>query len=506
MSKQNAKRGNGGSGTALARQDLDAAIEHDYSTTQIGIVPLDCRRPGWHFMGLWTTFVAGFSYMFLGFEIRAGGHSLAATVGITLLGYGLYICYAMFGAYLGSRTGQTHGLLTRSVFGSAGSVVVSLFVLLAPLGWVAFQANLLVTLWDGFFGWGHIFPLTLAVAGLMIFNNLLGFTGISVFARYLVTPVLILWVLYLVVKASAFDGGALGETPPGDGLPLWVAVGAAMGFAMWGNEPDFWRYGKPRFWWPLPTFLFAGVWFTLFTMAGWMMAALAKSDDPAAIFNFTVHYSLFGAFWLAWIIATISQVAINDGNYYESINAGQNLLGGWRRWRRPYTVLLVAIGGVGAADLVNFHFLNGWFKVATFLAISVPSATVIMAVDHFALPRLLGISRLLTQVPTWREAGLCNWPAVVSLLVAVCFGVTGSASWPNGWLNATPSNHWGPVPLESWLIAGGLYLALVALAKLVLPLRSTLGIAQIIPDTALRSTVAVDLATVAEKPRGSDSN
>ena len=161
---------------------------------------------------------------------------------------------------------------------------------------------------------------------------------------------------------------------------------------------------------------------------------------------------------------------------------------------------------MGAADLVNFHFLNGWFKVATFLAISVPSATVIMAVDHFALPRLLGISRLLTQVPTWREAGLCNWPAVVSLLVAVCFGVTGSASWPNGWLNATPSNHWGPVPLESWLIAGGLYLALVALAKLVLPLRSTLGIAQIIPDTALRSTVAVDLATVAEKPRGSDSN
>ena len=54
---------------------------------------------------------------------------------------------------------------------------------LAPLGWVAFQANLLVTLWDGFYGWGHIFPLTLAVAGLMIFNNLLGFTGISVFAR-----------------------------------------------------------------------------------------------------------------------------------------------------------------------------------------------------------------------------------------------------------------------------------------------------------------------------------
>ena len=75
--------------------------------------------------------------MFLGFEIRDGGHSLASTVGITLLGYGLYVAYAMFGSYLGSRTGQTYGLLTRSVFGSGGSLIVCLFVLIAPLGWVA---------------------------------------------------------------------------------------------------------------------------------------------------------------------------------------------------------------------------------------------------------------------------------------------------------------------------------------------------------------------------------
>ena len=54
-----------------------ASIKHDYSTADTGIVPLDQRRPMWHFIGLWTTFVAGFSYMFLGFEIHDGGHSLA---------------------------------------------------------------------------------------------------------------------------------------------------------------------------------------------------------------------------------------------------------------------------------------------------------------------------------------------------------------------------------------------------------------------------------------------
>jgi purine-cytosine permease-like protein len=484
------------------RRELDASIKHDYSTSDTGIVPLEHRRPMWHFMGLWTTFVAGFSYMFLGFEIRSGGHSLATTVGITLLGYGIYVAYAMVGSYLGSRTGQTYALLTRSVFGSAGSVIVSLFVLIAPLGWVAFQANLLATLWDGFYGWGNIFTLTLVLAGVMILNNLFGFTGISVFARYLVTPILIVWALYMVLKGFIVDGGSFGGTPKGSGLPIWVAVGAVIGFSMWGNEPDFWRYGKPRFLWPLPTYLFAAVWFTLFTMAGWMMAELANSDDPATIFRFTVHYSLFGWFWLAWIIATISQFAINDGNYYESVNAGQNLVGGWRRWRRLYTCLLVAGGGVIAADLVNFHFLNGWFKVATFLAISVPSATVIMSVDHFLLPRWFGIARPLTQVPSWDEAGFINAPAVIALLVAVFYGVTGSASWPNGWLESAPPNGWGPVPLESWLIAGIGYVALVALVRLVAPnVRSALAFSRPALAAQVPGDAIVDIASEAE-PRG----
>src|SRR5438874_2400902 len=452
----------------------------------------------WHFMGLWTTFVAGFSYMVLGFEIHDGGHSLASTIAITLIGYGFYVAYALVGSYLGARTGQTHALLTRSIFGLIGSWIVSAFILVAPLGWVAFQANLMITLWDGFYGWGHIFTLTLLFAGLMIFNNLLGFTGISVFARYLVTPLLILWGIYMVVKAAIDAHGQLGGTPAGSGLPFWVAVTAVIGFAMWGNEPDFWRFGKPRFMWPLSTYLFAGCWFVLFTMAGWMMEQLAKTSDSAAVFRFTVHYSLFGAFWLAWIIATVSQIAINDGNYYESVNAGQNLIGGWRRWRRPFTCLLVAGGGVIAADLVNFHFINGWFKVASFLAITVPSATVIMAVDHFLLPRLFRISRPLDRVPRWEETGMINLPAVIALLGAVFFGVTGTASWPHGWLEAAPPNSWGPVPLEAWLIACFGYMGIVAVVRSAANAKQLLGFSKPALAANAPGDAVIDIASAAE--------
>src|SRR5436190_4870855 len=474
---------------AFERRELEASIEHDYSTT---IVPLDRRRLMWHFMGLWTTFVAGFSYMVLGFEIYDGGFSLAKTILVTILGYAIYVAYATVGSYLGSRTGQTHTLLTRSIFGSFGSGIVSLFVLIAPLGWVGFQAGLLAQLWHGFYGWGHVEALSIILAVLMIFNNLFGFTGISVFARYLVTPILILWCLYLVLKGLIADGGSLGGSPTGS-LPFWVAIGAVIGFSMWGNEPDFWRYGRPRFAWPLPTNAFALVWFLLFTMGGWMMAQLAGKEER---FNYTVHYSLFGVFFLAFVIATVSQFAINDGNYYESINAGQNLVGWLRGWRRVYTCVAVAAGGAVAAWLVNYKFVNGWFDVATFLAITVPCATTIMAVDHFLLPRWFTISRPLDAVPAWEQTRFANWPAIAALLVAVAYGAIASAILP-GSLGYDTARNWGPIPLECWLISGALYTGLVYVTRSA-NVRALLAFPHHLDARPVESTAVIDVASEAE--------
>jgi hypothetical protein len=75
---------------AFERETLEESIRHDYSTSDTGIVPLSRRRPQWHFAGLWATFPAGFSFLFLGFELH-DGNSIGRVVGITVLGYGLYI-------------------------------------------------------------------------------------------------------------------------------------------------------------------------------------------------------------------------------------------------------------------------------------------------------------------------------------------------------------------------------------------------------------------------------
>ena len=221
-------------------------------------------------------------------------------------------------SYLGSRTGQTLALLTRSIFGVTGSGLVSLLLIGIAAGWAAFAFNLLAVIYDGLFSWGHVLVISVALAAAGIFNNLFGFTGITAFARYIVAPLMIIWVLYLVLKGlAAIPGHVLASAPATSApLPFLSGVGVAIGSVMWGNEPDTWRYGRPKFLWPaLPYVIALAIGLVLFVTGGWMMAQLSHAGpfDFGPAFRYTAQYSLFGALWLGAIVATVLQVAINDG-------------------------------------------------------------------------------------------------------------------------------------------------------------------------------------------------
>jgi purine-cytosine permease-like protein len=461
----------------FSRAEIAKELQHDYSSSDTGIVPLDRRRSRYHFLALWVTFTAGFTYLFLGFQYHDAGYPLAKAVGAGALGALAYLAYALPAAYLGSRTGQTHALLTRSILGSAGSLLVSVLLVLIAAGWIAFAFNLLATLYDGLFGWGQVVLISVLLAVVGIANNLLGFTGITAFARYLVAPLMILWVLYLVVKGLVdIPGAVLSASPQGTvALPFLTGISVAIGSVMWGNEPDTWRYGRPRPLWPVPPYVVAlAVGLVLFVAGGWMMAQLSGAGqyDFGPAFRYTVKYSLFGALWLGAGVATVLQVAINDGNYYEMVNGGQNVLGHARGWRRWYTCLLVT----AVAALFTWWYpqvSNGFFTVAGWSSIALPSATVVMCVDQFVLPRF-GIRRPVAPIPPWRAAGLGNWPGIAAIVLAVLFGAWGLGLFPG----QTTRPPLGLVPVEAWLIAGTAYLGLAV----ALP-RALLGFAQ--PGDAL---------------------
>ena len=448
--------------SADAESVLEQSVEHDYSTSSTGVVPLSQRRSRFHFLSLWITLAAGFTYLFLGFQYHDAGYSLLKAVGAGAIGAIAYLIYALPAAYLGSTTGQTHALLTRSILGKVGSALVTIVLIGIAAGWTAFAFNLLATLYDGLFSWGHIVLISVILAVVGITNNLFGFTGIAAFARYLVAPLMILWILYLVIKGLVeTPASVLSSSADSTTLPFLSGIGVAIGSVMWGNEPDTWRYGRPKFFWPMPPMLVAfAVGLVLFVAGGWMMGALSKVSqyDFGPAFRYTVEYSMFGVLALGAIIATILQFAINDGNYYEMVNAGQNAFGGIRGWKRWHTCVLMAV--IAALFAWRFPSVgNGFFTVASWSSIALPCVTVVMITDRFVLPRLLGTRRPMGSVPTWREAGLANWPGIIAVLVAVAFGAWAQDLFPG---EGTPPNVGLPA-VEAWLLAGVIYALLAGL-------------------------------------------
>jgi purine-cytosine permease-like protein len=471
--------------------EIAAQTGHDYSSSQHGIVPLSERRGTWtHHVPLWLTFYPGFAYMALGFELYGEGFTLRRMLVCVAISSLCYFAYAVPAAYLGATRGQTHTLMSRSIFGTAGSGLVSLLVMIVPLGWVGYQANLLGSMWSGLFGWGSVLTLGIVIAVVGVVNNILGFTGISMFARYVAAPLTLIWVLYMLVKA-------LVETPSqvisshGPGSTTSVAgIILAISFATYGNEPDLFRYAKPRLRDcvpPLAIGLFVGQ--ILLPTAGWIMAARTGSGDFGKVFDASVTFSLFGASALAFILATATQVAVNDANYYESLNAGQNVLGGWRRWRRLYTCLILAAVGGFMAWWVP-QSLDNFFRITTLLAVTVPSATVIMYTDQLLLPRVLGVRRTLDRVPSWRETAPANWPAIVALLAAIAFGSITNGILPGQ--DGVPLRGWGIPTLEAWIVAAVAYVALAAIAIRVSAPERALGF----PRFGARAVAPV----VAEEP------
>src|SRR5262249_53372967 len=134
-------------------------------------------------------------------------------------------------------------------------------------------------------------------------------------------------------------------------------------------------------------------------------------------------------------------------------------------------------------------------KVAAFLAITVPTASVIMFIDHFLLPRWFGISRPLVKIPAWSQTAWFNWPALIALCGAVFFGAWASGIVPG----ADPSRLWGVPPPEAGGLGGGTDIAGVWLVQAVAPtrVRELLGFSRVVIDEQVPPEAVIDIASVA---------
>ena len=439
-------------------ENLDEAVTYDLA---YDIVPENLRRGPFSMGLLWLTTQTTFGGMFIGFTAQHSGQSLQGL----LIGCGIgTVCLCIYGilaGYLGAVTGQMHPFLTRAVFGKFGSVLVSIFLIVMGSGWYSFQAVYTGQLVQGLYP--RVASRTtcaILLTVLMATNNVIGFKGIGEFGKWMAPLVFFIAVCSLWEAFAKTPGGVLWATQKiANTTSMMATATLILGSGVFGNEPDIWRFSRRGFKSvAVPMFLAYVLGMFLFPIAGWVMALTSTGSSPEQQAHVIVRY-LFGSAAFVAIVIGLSQVALNDVNLYESINAMTNLF----NMKRFYSIaILLFLGCLLSAWMATAVSQKVFFIVAGIGAATVPTATTLMAVDVLLIPRIFGTRRDLSHVLNWRELESSNWLGMIALLfgviVSIVLSIPGNVV-PNFGLSI------GLAPFEGWGAAVILYLGMIAAVR-----------------------------------------
>lgn len=406
---------------------------------------------------LWITMVTGFPTVLVGFDWFRRGFTLdQVVVGITL-SCALLLLYWIPTCYMGAVTGLNYGQLSRRVFGKSGARLVTINLMCFAVCWYAlsplFLSDALVRLM------GVHLPLPALAAGLailMALNNFFGFRGIAAFAQYFAAPVFIVWVGSLFVKAVttcpvAFHSESITQTL----APFPIVSAVVIGYSVWGNEPDFWRHGKPcvgRTALPLIVALAFG--WVIFGTTGWMLARGTGVTDASLASDYAYAVTFGGNAIAGIIVLSASYFAFADSCLYGAINAWETLVPTPRR-------RAAAVFAILGATVAFLYALSGSTKaiesVASLSCILLPLPMVIVLSDWLFLSK----SRHAPEHPEIDpDCATSPWPASIAFFVGATVGLTTS-----GFIPHTEALNVGICPLQAWLSAAVTYLVLALRAK-----------------------------------------
>lgn len=430
------------------------------------VVPASARRSNFRMLLTFGSMQLTFGAVLVGYDARFQGLTLGRLAVAMAIAAVTMTVYCIGSANLGAVVGQTHAVTTRGVFGTLGSALVSLLLVIDGMGFYLFTVLFIITLGQALLGTIPAVALVTAIlAFVMIGNNYFGFSGLQRFAQYVAVPVVVLWGLYATIKAfttvSAHQLAAVPHTS--SPVSLFFVVGAMVGLSTWGNEPDVFRYSKPgrASWWNIPALAVPyALGAFLFPIVGYMIATLSDQPNFGPAMKYFASFTLFGASAVLMIVLLVNQWAVQDGNLYIAINGAQNLLSRIPRWRRQYTV--IGLGLIAAGLTFILPNLTKTFNIVTGIgAITVPTASTIMAIDVFIVPRLFGLHRPLSRVATWSELAFANWPAIVALVAGTAVGaITGGLIPGTAGFGKT---YIGFPALQAWLTGAVVYLILAGL-------------------------------------------
>jgi purine-cytosine permease-like protein len=419
-------------------------------------VPLGERRGPVTMTLLWITMVTALPTVLIGFQWYKLGLSLFQVITCSILSSICLLLYSLPASWMGVKSGLTYGLLARQVFGLWGTRLASFHAIWLMLAWYALDAVLLADGLKGLFHLNWSVPLFSAILCLvMAINNFFGFQGVANFARYFAAPLLIGWVALTFFKAV--------PTCPPETLAahskvsfmsaLTIVSSFVIGFGVWGNEADYWRYSKinKRYVaWSFAVSLCIGE--VIFPITGWMVAKLSGVTDYIGATNYMNAYSFGGVAIFAALVIFANYCAANDSNMYGMINNLENIA---PVRQKPGVLGLALAGSALAFWLATAGSAESLTSIASLNCVILPVMTTIMFTELFIVKKYWLKDSDISAVLPLNTLAPFKWPALIASSIGVCVGV-GTA----GVIPGLERFCVGVCSVQAWLVGAFIYLIL----------------------------------------------
>ncbi len=417
-------------------------------------VPLSHRRSPLTMGLLWLTMVTSFPAVLAGFEWYRQGitfHQLLLCGSISIL---LLLIYSIPACELGSRTGLGYCCIGKSVFGRWGAGLLTVNLIWMFMAWYGLTAVLMAQAIINLFHWQtSVVWLSIACAFLMSFNNLFSFTGVANFARFLGGPVLIIWVAHVFLKALTSPTSTITADPPAPSnmYALSLMSSFIIGFAVWGNEQDYWRYSKPGIWRSaIPLAVAVAVGQIIFPVAGWLIARTSGNIDYASTATFMSNYCFGSIAVIGLVILMADYFSTNDSSLFGCATAVEDI---WPE--HNISVAIFAAAGASIAALLSLtNMTQALSALVSLNCIVLPTPTIIMITEWWMRTRFFKMSDSFSAA-SLDEAPSIRIAATIALFAGIIVGICTSGLFP-----VLEFCHFGIAALNAWLTSTLLYIPL----------------------------------------------
>jgi len=350
-------------------------------------VPLSKRKPWIDIAMVWIGVAIVLSALLRGMIVGMGLGSLKYVLLAYLLGEVLLIGVMTLTGFMGAKLGVSTPLLARISFGEHGSLLMSLCLAIAFMGWFGVQAGLFAETLVAYTKTSFPIPLLAFLSGmLMMIPAIFGFKGLKALSWGAVPPMVAVFI-YAAFKVGfnfmpSTELVRLAQSHSPSPYPLTLGAAASIiagGFIVGAvTSADVFRYASPRF----RDIIYAatlsmGV-SALMQLAGSALAmktGLYHEHLPRLIIS--AEYAGLGI--IGFLAIGFAQWTTNDSNLYSSVLAFNNIIR-WTRWKLAVVVgflssllaawgilgrlelflslLSIAIGPIGGILIADYYFLG----------------------------------------------------------------------------------------------------------------------------------------------------